>query len=403
MISNTIQVLHNIPESQEKRNKSLEKLLLSMPRSRASAFDLVASLWFKYKKVYIKQETLAIRIDNRCRATANRALRDLADSGLIIKVYRGVKQTCLYMLPDFITKDMCKKLCKYLKSFRYFNVKFLCSRTIATLSPEIVTQVNSSLNFIYLQPRSPRSIVGKNGAKNINISERKEYDVKKDESIVMTPAIHDAAIELSLTLHGKIKLRAFEDDSIRYALMRLDKARGINNRFEFVCSTALAHAQEHRTGPNWKRYYSLRESYQIDANDKNFTEEEVVPKKQYSHKGKKSEAPRFKSSEEKSIGEKSNARQRQFEEDDARRQKLRDAQLLSRPLKPYPVPVLFRSIIEPRFDPDGEVLRSSVRGTPTRRLSNFEPIEIYEEEADTSTTDYESSITNTNELFSTDY
>jgi predicted transcriptional regulator len=265
------QVYPDIPRSQTNNKNILKNILESMPASRAAAFDVVASLWFRYKNVYLRQDTLARRINNKCRATANRAIRDLVNSGVLIKINRGVKKTCLYQVASFITKDICKMLSKYLKSFNYFNVKFLCSRTIEALSPKKVTQVNSSFlvtsSYILV---SPRISVDQNVVRGQKFSNSKGKVVNADDKVVMTPIVHDLTTKLGLTMHGSIKLRAFEDAALRHAIMKLNGARGIKSKFDFLVSEALEYSKAHRMGPNWKRYYFLRDAYNIAADDRKF-------------------------------------------------------------------------------------------------------------------------------------
>ena len=270
------QVYSDISTSQTKNKNILKNILESLPASRAAAFDVVASLWFRYKNVYLSQDTLAKRINNKCRATANRAIGDLARAGVLIKINRGVKKTCLYQVASFITKDICKLLSKYLKSFNYFNVKFLCSRTIEALAPKKVTQVNSSfLDTYFYSLVHPRISVGQNVERGQKFSNSKGKVVNADDRVVMTPLVHELTAKLGLTMHGSIKLRAFEDEALRHAVAKLDGARGIKNRFDFLVSEAVSYSQRHRTGPNWKRYYFLRDAYNIAADDRKYVTGEI--------------------------------------------------------------------------------------------------------------------------------
>jgi hypothetical protein len=261
-------------------NKYLDIVLSYLSRSRINALDLISDMYFRYKTLRPSQTFIANRF-GYARETINRAIAELEFFGLIEKTPQAHKKmgfTCIYKLASFITKELCKKFSHFFKSFRFFSVKYLCSRSIGCFSQKNVTLVNSSYYNIYIT--TPVSLVPREYKVNLrekedeergkNISDRKER-MKDEDKDINTETIQRAERLIEgLALHGKLKLRAFEDEALNESLTKYNTTPNIRSPFEFVISEAVKYSQQNRLPINWRRYYFLRDSYNIPADDRNF-------------------------------------------------------------------------------------------------------------------------------------
>jgi len=300
-----------------------EKSLKSLSRSGINSFDLLAEMFFRYGQINPSQQFIANKL-NYVRETINRNISKLVRLGLIEKIPQKRKMkgyACAYKVASWITKDMCKEFKHILKSFDYFHVKYLCSRTDLFIKNKKVTLVNYINNKLlyYKKGRNGRSIIKETiyGESNIFLSDRdiQEYNstfLKKENKEIEeicekrlkrkdnrrkvwyswevvnfknkhkgnkmnvsyieleTPAIKKVCEKYNLTTAGKAHLRAVDDDIIYAMLEKLEEHPEIVNPVVYI--TEAAEAIEHI---NWHRALLLKELHGIDKKDRNF----VIPRK----------------------------------------------------------------------------------------------------------------------------
>lgn len=299
---------------------NLKRMLMSCPRSARESFDTIASFWFRYNKVNFSQSFLANK-KHYVRETINRALPKLIELGLIRKLPQARKMpgyTCSYYLAEWITEDMCKALHKILQSFRYFSMKFLCSRTDLFNKEKKVTLVNSSYKVNLLTNPNPypsQVIKETNYEDNRDRAGKKNTNSKKGKimnEVVSTPGTNMAKEVLNLTPWGKIRCRLFEDDAILYALAQLskaDRAGGVKDRFSYFFSVAAKYTRDNGKIIDNKRFLRLKEAYNMpDDAQMCEEEEEYIPQKRekYSYKNKEKDKPRAIDPEKERLGRISN-------------------------------------------------------------------------------------------------
>ena len=215
----------------------------------------------------MSQDFIAKKVGYASREIANRALQELENLGLITIIPQEHKKpgyTCQYLVSTIFTKELCKKLSNFFKSFRFFNVKYLCSDWLPIKQEQKVTLVNLSLkeNLFKQKPTDCNKVGGQFGSGQKNTASK---EGSKMSEIVSTPATNRAVDELNLTPWGKIRLRLFEDEVIFYALDILKNAEGIKNPFAFFFKTATKYSFEKRIPLNDKRYAFLKEAYAMPA------------------------------------------------------------------------------------------------------------------------------------------
>jgi predicted transcriptional regulator len=311
-------------ESQQnllKNQENFKKLLNKLSKGNIRVLDLLLNMGLKYGVVRPSQTFMADKVNLR-RETVNRIIKHLYSLGLITKSPQNEKIdgcTCEYQVPSWITKKLCEKFGDILKSFNYSHVKYLCSRTDQFIKNKKVTLYNYINNILlYYNPRIlvPRIRECING--DYNNSNRKGFSMQNMDNVVTTEKIDEIDQLLHLTLHGKIKLRAFEDKALQAGLNAVMMASGpLTNPFDFMVSKAIEYSLANRIPVSWKRYYNLRDAYKINSTDRIFM---VKPKSgenaRYSNK-KKTE-PRMYSPEREKFSEASNRKQKDYEERQAK-------------------------------------------------------------------------------------
>lgn len=317
-----------IPGNQEKSKdllKYFEDIIDKLSKSRKNTFNLLADFFFRYKVVNPSQLFIAKKY-GYTRETINRAIEELESLGLIIKTPQKRKMsgyTCSYSLVSWITKEMCKRMKHVLKAFDYFPLKFLCSSTDLFNKNKNVTLVNFNYKYnLFYNPRIPGPRIRKTSNGEVIITSREEEAMKSMDNVVTTEKINEIDELLGLTMHGKIKLRAFEDEVLQQALnsFMMANTKNMTNKFDFLVSKAIEFSYAKRIPVSWKRYYTLRDAYQISPDDRNFMAEKTQRVEKSTFKNKQKTEPRAMSPERQRMGEESDKKLADYKE----RQKIAD-------------------------------------------------------------------------------
>jgi hypothetical protein len=290
MISNTVQIYHTSPISQEKVKDLLTK------------FDkLILELFhdmYRYRPViYMTVKNIAKRVGCSERHVS-RVTTKLNNLGLIRKYRKfiGKIEKCWYkVMPQYL--GMFKKeIKKFLDAGPKFAIRILASAATKIQNVSVVNYLrkkniyiknNNNLKETYNKKDSTILTNGNNPCYNSSISdedcliEQIDYYLnlknsikekegsamhKQYENILITKAIHKATEILDLTPAGQATLRAFPDEVILLQLVKVIQSN-TSNPVQFVIDECTKHCKEKRIPINWKRSYSLKESYGIAKED----------------------------------------------------------------------------------------------------------------------------------------
>ena len=306
MISNTIQVSHISPTSQEKDIQSLSTLELKI-------FMLLSDVSKYCSKVYMTRETIALRV-GCCTKTVSRATSKLNKLGLITKYRKfiGKIEKCSY-------KVASQFIGYFKKQIQKFSTWLLRSLPVTNRN---VPVVNSSLilNSFSKEPTHLTHV----SKESYNVENsggwvkkfQNEKDVVEMSLIVSTPATNRAAEELNLTPWGKIRLRLFEDEVIFYALDMTKNAKGLRDPFAYFFRIATKYSSEKRIALDNKRYSALAEAYMMPAEAPMIFKEgeENLKGEKVTYKNKAKMTERAYNPEAEKYGELSRRKDQEWEE-----------------------------------------------------------------------------------------
>ncbi len=223
--------------------------------------DLMYSLRNKYGNNIYKSQTSMARDLGYCRETINRSISRLRSFGIIWTV-GGTKQTCLYYLHEFFTKNSTRK---NLSSFMRYYVSF--SLALLVPAPE-VTQVK--LDVLKTNLVSSSSIRESNNYADARAREiRHEYE--KKESINQKGNALEASARLMklqenfpITTHGLITLSVFPEQAIDHAESMLKKVIMAQQPFGYFLSLCKNYCKANGIEFSWRPYYERKQALSID-------------------------------------------------------------------------------------------------------------------------------------------
>lgn len=226
--------------------------------------DLLYSLRNKYGNNIYKSQTSMARDLGYCRETINRSINRLRSFG-IIWTMSGTKQTCLYYLHEFFTKNSTRK---NLSSFMRYYVSFSLSLLIPT--PEVTQVKLDVLKTNLVSSSSIRESNSNAGARAREI--RHEYEKKErlNEQTLGRNALEASARLMKLqenfpiTPHGLITLSVFPEQAIDHAESMLNKAIMAQQPFGYFLSLCKNYCKSNGISFSWRPYYERKQALNID-------------------------------------------------------------------------------------------------------------------------------------------
>lgn len=245
------------------------------------------------RQLYKAQSTLASGI-NRCRATANRALKKLDKLCLVVKTYRH-KKTCLYQLsPIFKDPYIRAKLVTLFPALKFLPIAILLVSSLHAIKEQNVTQriyerVNNSLYKITKSLSTDRLYTLKRLTTKRIVPVL--YGQEIGSSMSTTNPIPDSIRKLTalhLTKWGQIKLTAFPAQVLEYAYQRFLKTdrTQIKDPFLWFVKVCMLQCQKEKIAPNWTSVRYLAQQYGMPDEAKMFFYERFASDNAYSSQKK---------------------------------------------------------------------------------------------------------------------
>ena len=275
--------------------KSIEDSPIQAAIQDCSATDLgIIGIFISFendKKVaYPSQSYVADKL-GVWRETINRRIALLVKKGIIEKEKRGWN-SCIYKISPNVYKiaDKIKHLIPALKQYLYnIWISFLFEK----ITPYISSYINNStlLSNFRSKEDPDLQVYKKTGySKKEEMKQEKEKNLKKkilsfgrkiltskssnmDNGIeFISQTLQRAKKELNLNKWGEIKLSAFSDEALSYAIFHLKSAKNVKNPFMWVFLTSKRYSDEHKIIINWKFSRHLAEKYEMPTNPETFYE-----------------------------------------------------------------------------------------------------------------------------------
>lgn len=260
------QLSHKTPENQVKNSKSLtsfKELYECLTKFEKKIFNLIIDLIKRYPLVCPSREWIADQLKIASK-TVGRAIKKFRLLGILVVKKRDIKETCVYSRPDWMHKKLFKKIYKFLFSSRLkFNVKFPSIKIDKPFQEENVPQFNIFKIYNY---KTLRKCISKTTSFPLGFF-KKIGECMREEFVLMTKSLKNIDLHLNLTMHGKIKLRAFTDEALDFALSKLRSSPWVTKKFYFLKNRAIEFSEKNNIEIDWKRYFELKKVYQIPKDD----------------------------------------------------------------------------------------------------------------------------------------
>lgn len=192
--------------------------------------------------IYITQEKLAQYAGFASREHVNRVIAKFVEWGLIASRYRYMT-SCVYKVSSFFNDFKIRSLLKkYLSSLSYFPKQLLEPKVTLYISTYIYTTYNLYSSYL-LRLLNVGACAQEEGVR-----------VPKKESRVMEQGIKpyvDCIESPSMTMQQQIQLSQYSEDTVKYALKQLQRARDVQSPVGFllgVCRNHVTRSTEPRSG-----------------------------------------------------------------------------------------------------------------------------------------------------------
>lgn len=222
-----------------------EYFFKNLTRTQRNLIEQLIRLSYKYKNVYLRQDTLASLL-KISRQHCNRLLGWMRDCGLLVSEYRH-KLSCHYKLSSFFFNAAMQSRIKHL--FR--PLRALALGLLTTFSSD-VTQRFKKLIKNLINPIVQRQ------TSESSMQFNQTYHGDKPVSV----AIRELKV-LNLTRAGQIKLSAFPDEAIVEAESAMKYAKNVKEPYNWFYKLCFDYCRRNDIDPDWAFMHQLIEKYKI--------------------------------------------------------------------------------------------------------------------------------------------
>lgn len=232
--------LQLIPIKEFCDNPSL--FLDSLSASHIKVFDIIIRFSHYYKTIYPSQTTIAQEV-GLSRVHVNRIIRDLVSYGFIAKKRRYNATSYYQVSPYFTFADIRQKLSKFFKSLYALPLALLLSFT-----PNVtLTNIKDIRNMFYKSHHQRRRVM-------------------VNEHILIPKYVLELKLDgIELSREQKIKLCAFNKQTISAAIDKFKNAKDVRNPYNYFFKLCLDYADLHDEPINFA--YVSRVGQQVPLND----------------------------------------------------------------------------------------------------------------------------------------
>ena len=233
------------------------------------------------KEVFVSQDYLALK-SGLCREQVNRLTSQFEEEGILTKIWRGVKETCIYRVSNYFHNPRNRhRLTKFFAALAFmpFNWFFLRNGEWVKMPNSQVRRTNvtqykdisSSTNYISSIPaifssrpdslheraREARGITGS------GITIKREI-VGENRIMDHQPPIRASIRELKhldLTIHGQMRLTVFPDRALEYGQKKIQYSIAAKDKFALFWSLCRDYCKENGLELDWKAFDRLKNEY----------------------------------------------------------------------------------------------------------------------------------------------